>query len=107
MPGGIDENGAFAIGPNGSRIPAILTDITVTGEGLFKIEEHDPEGLEIPRDQQTGLPDISSLLRLGALFRGMAVVVNHGQSEEGKKALPLKQGLGLLNRLIPWKRGKE
>lgn len=89
MPGGIDKNGAFAIGPNGSHIPAILTDITITdSEGLFQVEEHNPEGLEIPRNQQTGLPDISSLLHLGALFRGMAVVIGHGQ--EGNKASPLE-----------------
>lgn len=110
MPGGIDENGAFAVGPHGNRVPGTLTDITVTiNQGLFKVEEHGPpEGLKIPRDQQTGLPDVTSLLRLSAFFRGVAVVVNHMQ--ESNRTSPLegkKQGQGLLNKLIPWKRGKE
>jgi len=89
MPGGIDENGAFAIDPHGNRVPGILTDITVTDDaGLFKVEEHNPEGLKIPRDKQTGFPDVTSLFRLGALFRGMTVLINHGQ--EGNKASPLE-----------------
>ena len=98
MPGGIDKNGAFAIDPQGNRVPGILTDITVRDdEGLLNVEEHNPEGLNIPRDKQTGLPDVTSLLRLGALFRGVAVVLNHGK--EVNIASPLegkRQGRGLL-----------
>lgn len=77
MPGGIDENGAHSIAPDGSRIQATLTDITIQiPEIKIRVEEHNPEGLDLSRDN-AGLPDTSLLLNLSALFRGNRVIVDH------------------------------
>ncbi len=101
MLGGIGENGAFFIDRHGNRVQGTLTEITVTdGESTVKV--YNSKGLGIPRDQQTDLPNFNSLLGIAALFRGRTVVIDHGQ--EGNKASPFGR---LLNRLIPWKRGKE
>ena len=74
MPAVIDEQGTHAIDENRNRIPAKLVSISVKEDGRPIGEMHDENGLLLPIDITTGLPDINPIRQLHSLF-GLPVVV--------------------------------